>query len=622
MKRRRLIGPRICPAGFIPGLQSVMAWALVACLAMAPVSAAALRVRWMAGPDPLAFGRSRVTHTAGQAFTVTRWDVILSGIAFHRPEGGWITRPDWVAVFQGGAGPESSRLAGLPPGTYDRVRFQIGLSPEMNRRDPADWPPEHPLNPTLSGLHWGWTGGWVFSAIEGRWSVDGRDDEAFSFHLATDALRIPVEQALVFDPADGSVLEVILDAAVLVGGAEPLVLDRATATTHSRPGDPVAARMATRLREALRLVTVRPKEAAPNPDPGPADPAARRPGTARDAHPFRLVIPATFPRPALPLDNPLTEEGVSLGRRLFSEPMLSGNTSQSCASCHVHDKAFTDGSAVSVGAFGSAGTRNAMPLFNLAWKGAFFWDGRARTLREQVLQPITNPAEMAATLPVVIARLEQAPARPGYAEDFRRAFGSPEITADRIARALEQYLLVQVSGNSRFDRALRGEERLSEQEARGFELFRTEFDPVRGLRGADCFHCHGGALFQSQRFGNNGLAGKAPDRGRAGVTGQAAHEGLFAVPSLRNVSLTAPYMHDGRFKTLAEVVAHYSHGVSPSPTLDPNLAKHPEGGLRLSADDQAALVAFLETLSDVAVGSSGSGRGGSSHRQPSIRTAP
>jgi cytochrome c peroxidase len=143
---------------------------------------------------------------------------------------------------------------------------------------------------------------------------------------------------------------------------------------------------------------------------------------------------------------------------------------------------------------------------------------------------------------------------------------------------------------------------LSAVEARGFELFRTEFDPSRGLRGADCFHCHGGSLFQSQRFGNNGLSTVSADTGRGGATGRAADLGLFAVPSLRNVALTAPYMHDGRFGTLEEAVAHYCTGVKPSPTLDPNLAKHPDGGLRLDAEDQQALVAFLRTLSEVGAG--------------------
>ena len=174
----------------------------------------------------------------------------------------------------------------------------------------------------------------------------------------------------------------------------------------------------------------------------------------------------------------------------------------------------------------------------------------------------------------------------------------PDISADRLARALEQFLLTQVSGDSKFDRARRGEAELTEAEKRGFELFVTEYDPRRGQFGADCFHCHGGPLFANVPFANNGLDRQSHDLGRYLVTRREGDQGRFSVPSLRNVALTAPYMHDGRFKTLAQVVEHYSSGVQRGATLDPNLAKHPEAGLRLSAPDKDALVAFLETLTD------------------------
>jgi cytochrome c peroxidase len=552
-----------------------------------------LRVRWMAGAEPLEFGESRLTNAAGQRLTFTRWDVILSGIAFHRPGAGWMVRSNWVAIFEGGGEPVGAPFDGLPRGTYDRVRFDIGLSPAMNQRDAATWAAEHPLNPARSGLHWGWAGGWVFAAIEGHWTgVTGRD-EGFSFHLATDTHRMTVERGLTFVAGAGAGLEVVFDAARFVEGTGGFVLDDESVSTHSREGDPLAGRLAARLVEATSVRVV-PKRGLAE---GRSSPLVGS-GTAPDARPYRLKIPETFPRPNLPLDNPLTEEGVALGQRLFFDPILSLGERQSCATCHDPAKAFTDGRAVSIGVEGRSGTRSSMPLFNLAWRSTFFWDGRVRTLREQVLEPITNPEEMAETLTTVLAKLGADSGDTGYPEAFRRAFGSREVTADRLARALEQYLLVQVSGDSRFDRALRGEATLSALEARGFELFRTEFDPSRGLRGADCFHCHGGSLFQSQRFGNNGLATHSGDAGRGGVTGRAADLGLFAVPSLRNVALTAPYMHDGRFRTLEEAVAHYCTGVNPSPTLDPNLAKHPDGGLRLDAGDQRALVAFLHTLTE------------------------
>jgi cytochrome c peroxidase len=185
-----------------------------------------------------------------------------------------------------------------------------------------------------------------------------------------------------------------------------------------------------------------------------------------------------------------------------------------------------------------------------------------------------------------------------YPALFAAAFGSPEITPEKIALGLENYLLTLTSFDAKFDRVLRGEEKFTPKEQRGFQLFSTEYDPRRGQFGADCFHCHGGPLFQSQGFANNGLDATFMDTGREKVTGKAADAGKFAVPSLRNVALTAPYMHDGRFKTLEAVIEHYATGVKRSATLDPNLAKHPDGGVPLTADDKRALVAFLKTLTD------------------------
>jgi cytochrome c peroxidase len=199
-----------------------------------------------------------------------------------------------------------------------------------------------------------------------------------------------------------------------------------------------------------------------------------------------------------------------------------------------------------------------------------------------------------------------------YPSLFNAAFGSPEITPEKIGLAIESFLLTLTSFDSKFDRAIKGEATLNEQEQRGLELFMTEYDPRREQFGADCFHCHGGPLFQSQSFANNGLESASAklcctcnkvlcehrDLGRAIITGKDSDKGKFSTPSLRNIALTAPYMHDGRFATLEEVVEHYSTGVKRSSTLDPNLAKHPDGGIRLSKEDKAALVAFLLTLSD------------------------
>jgi cytochrome c peroxidase len=204
--------------------------------------------------------------------------------------------------------------------------------------------------------------------------------------------------------------------------------------------------------------------------------------------------------------------------------------------------------------------------------------------------------EMHETLTNVVAKL--ADTNDDYPAFFTTAFGSPEITPEKISLALENYLLTLTSFDSKFDRVMNGQEKFTTAEQRGFELFSTEYDPRRGQYGADCFHCHGGPLFQSQSFANNGLDEAFSDIGRAKVTGRSSDLGKFAVPSLRNVALTAPYMHDGRFQTLEEVVEHYCTGVKRSTTLDPNLARHPDGGVPLSEPDKKALVAFLQTLTD------------------------
>ena len=208
--------------------------------------------------------------------------------------------------------------------------------------------------------------------------------------------------------------------------------------------------------------------------------------------------------------------------------------------------------------------------------------------------PIEDHTEMGHDLDHVVTALAESAE---YSGGFEAAFGDPEITPERIGIAIEQFLLTLTSFDSKFDRAALGEATLTEQEQRGFELFMTEFDPRRGLRGADCFHCHGGAFFTDHRFHNNGLE-PTDDHGLEQFTGNETDRAKFSTPSLRNVAVTAPYMHDGRFSSLEEVVAHYVSGIHPSPTLDPNLAKHSGNGVALTEIDQSALVAFLKTLTD------------------------
>jgi cytochrome c peroxidase len=400
-----------------------------------------------------------------------------------------------------------------------------------------------------------------------------------------------VELPATLNTGREQILELSVDVAGLFAGR---LAEEAT-STHSRAGDALASTLRANVEKAFSVQDVDGHIAASGLVQGRGE---RRVAvaTARDAHPYRFTLSSNFPIPDLPRDNPLTEEGVELGRRLFSERLLSVNDSQSCASCHQANAGFSDaGKAVSVGAEGREGTRNAMPIFNLAWKNSFFWDGRAATLREQVLMPVQNPVEMHANLGQVVGKLNQAKDYPAL---FEKAFGARAINAELIARALEQFALTQISCDSKFDRAMAGTEKLSDEEQRGFELFFTEYDPRIGMHGADCFHCHGGPFFTTHGFANTGLDSQFTDLGRYAVTTNDWDRGKFAVPSLRNVELTGPYMHDGRFKTLEEVVDHYCTGMKRSGSLDPNLAKHPDGGVPLSADEKKALVAFLKTLTD------------------------
>ncbi|MFZ4764296.1 MAG: cytochrome-c peroxidase, partial [Roseimicrobium sp.] len=265
----------------------------------------------------------------------------------------------------------------------------------------------------------------------------------------------------------------------------------------------------------------------------------------------------------------------------------------SCASCHSRANAFADARRFSVGVAGRTGTRQGMPLFNLAWKTSFFWDGRAPSLRSQALVPIQDHVEMDETLENAVAKLQRS-----SAPEFQRAFGTPQVTPERVGLALENFLLTLTSSDAKFDRALRGEEKLSAEEQKGFDLFMTEREPRMGSMGADCFHCHGGPLFTDHQFRNNGLALQDSDLGRFLVTKSALDRGAFSTPSLRNIAVTGPYMHDGRFTSLEQVLDHYSEGVERTPTLDPNLAKHPDGGIHLTVEEKRAVIAFLKTLTD------------------------
>ena len=583
----------------------------------------------------------RYQTSAGETFSITRVSYLVSDFALQRNNGSWLEISSSVAWLDFEQNRNSVRLEKIPAGEFRAVRFLVGLNTNLNHADIAQFPAVHPLNPNLNGLHWSWQDGFIFLALEGLWRNSSGAMDGWAYHLARDTNAARITLAAPLEITNETKVEMDFDLATLLNAPRPLSFAKDGSSTHSRDGDPISAALvknfpgAFRVHRVMQLSEKEIASAHPKPLYLPAK-----------STPYEFQMGATFPIPDLPRDNPLLVERVELGKKLFFDKRVSINNQQSCADCHLPERAFADNRRTAHGAEGKFGPRNSMPLFNLAWKKEFFWDGRAKSLREQVLQPIQNSIEMHQSLTNLVVKLGGiglrpvisgvapetvrattdfnstgergksrvspppgatpggtggTPVPPGNADYpalFTAAFGSPEITAEKISLALENYLLTLTSFNAKFDRVLRGEEIFSAEEQRGFELFSTEYDPRHGQFGADCFHCHGGPLFQSQAFANNGSDGAFVDIGREKVTGKASDRGKFSVPSLRNVKLTAPYMHDGRFRTLEDVIRHYSTGIPRSPTLDPNLAKHPDGGVPLGAADQRALAAFLKTLTD------------------------
>lgn len=312
------------------------------------------------------------------------------------------------------------------------------------------------------------------------------------------------------------------------------------------------------------------------------DPAIPEP--APDFYVFR--VPQGFPEPAYHFENnTVTQAGFKLGRKLFYETLLSRDNSIACASCHQQVSAFANTEhRFSHGVNNLLGKRNAPPIFNAAWMPKFMWDGGINHIENQPAGPITNPVEMDENLSNVIAKLG---AVPEYRTMFADAFGDNTITTQRMFRALAQFMGMMVSSNSRYDKYVRGEEggTLNAQEQSGLTLFR-----------AKCASCHTEPLFTDYGFHNNGLAVDPTlnDSGRVHITLDPADRFKFKTPSLRNIALTYPYMHDGRFWTLEEVLDHYASGVVSSPTLDPALSS----GIPMNTQEKADIIAFLKTLTD------------------------
>ena len=347
-----------------------------------------------------------------------------------------------------------------------------------------------------------------------------------------------------------------------------------------------------------------------NTDAPQEDPVAKYlnlPGTpfnyANPSIPAYLTTPPIQGQINTPPDNQITDLGATLGRVLFYDKTLSKNKTISCASCHKQENAFSDFTVLSKGFNGGSTGRNSMSLIDAKYypNGRFFWDQRAATLEQQVLMPIQDLVEMGITLDTLVKRVQD---QPYYALLFTRAFGNSTINPNTISKALSQFVRSIVSYQSKYDQ---GRQTLptvpapppnavfpnfSAQENRGKEIF---LSPIGG-----CAPCHGSETFTAPEAKNNGLDVTVTDRGFGTITNNAADNGLFKVTSLRNIELTAPYMHDGRFTTLEQVVEHYNSGVKNHPNLSQQL-KLPNGQPRLlniTAADKTALVAFLKTLTD------------------------
>ncbi len=300
---------------------------------------------------------------------------------------------------------------------------------------------------------------------------------------------------------------------------------------------------------------------------------------------FGFRQPSYFPDPVYPFgQNTITRERYELGRELFYSPVLSSDNTISCGTCHSQVHGFADHNlAFSMGVDGQLGTRNAPPIFNLAWQPHFMWDGGVNHLEMFSIAPITNPVEMNETMAGVMEKLNTSE---HWKSRFLKAYGTDEVTDQMLFRALTQYMLLVISDRSKYDEMRRGKVPFSEQEQAGYALFQSK-----------CASCHAEPMFTDYSFRNNGLDETFTDVGRALITQNAVDEGTFKVPTLRNVMLTYPYMHDGRFFTLNEVLDHYSEGVQHSSTLDPLL----ENGIPLTAQEKEDIKAFLRTLTDHAL---------------------
>jgi cytochrome c peroxidase len=300
-----------------------------------------------------------------------------------------------------------------------------------------------------------------------------------------------------------------------------------------------------------------------------------------------LNFPKHFPPPVYDMkDNPVTKAGFELGRKLFYDPILSRDNTISCASCHNQGSAFTHhGHDISHGIEDKIGRRNSLPIQNLLWQKSFFWDGGVHNIDLIPVNAITNPVEMDESLQNVISKLKNDAKYRGL---FKNAFGSEEINSTRFLQSLSQFMSMLISNQSKYDKYLIGEEILTTQEMEGKKVFTSK-----------CGNCHSGVLLTDESFRNNGVSNDFTyDKGRYEISLFPEDIGKFKVPSLRNVTITGPYMHNGIYETLEQVLNHYTSNIKDSPTLDPILKNNGKNKIEISDSEKESIIIFLKTLED------------------------
>ncbi len=297
---------------------------------------------------------------------------------------------------------------------------------------------------------------------------------------------------------------------------------------------------------------------------------------------WEMEKPSYFPNPVYNfVNNEQTKGRFDLGRKLFYDPLLSIDGTVSCATCHSQGHAFAGHNVkISPGVNGLLGTRNSPSITNLAWYPSFMWDGGVNHIEVFSVAPITNPVEMNETMINVVAKIN---ANSTYKELFKTNYGIENVTDQAILRALTQYMAMIVSADSKYDKYRKGTETLSAEESEGLLLFQTK-----------CASCHQEPLFTNFSYKNNGLDTAFIDKGRGKITQNPNDDGKFRVPSLRNVMLTYPYMHDGRFHSIEDVLEHYNSGIKQSYTLNAELSN----GIPLTENEKAKIITFLNTLTD------------------------